>query len=205
MRDFEVLNVIEKNVEDSIIASKEIANAKYYHNTDICNLPLVLEHGILTFRQRKGLAGEKITEEEIYRRSDPAYPTGIDGVSVAYIRDLREMYRGEWNYDPYSKEQSLAFRISSDVKAFPDLTNYFNEAVIQGGVKPKDLRAIEIRLLKELREDHKDLNKLVNLYNYLIDGAIVATSKKLDLIVKDMDYNSCFDTEMIASFKKVRR
>ncbi len=205
MENLKVLKEIEKNVEKSIITSKEIVNAKYYHNTDICNLPLVLEKGILTFRQRKELAGEEITEEEIYRRSDPAYPTGVDGVSVAYIRDLREMYRDEWNYDPYSKECSLAFRVSSDVNAYPDLINYFNEAVILGGVKPEDLKAIEIRLLKELRKDNKNLNKLVDLYNYLIDGSKLAISKRLDLIVKDMDYDSCFDMEKIASFKKIRK
>ena len=82
MENLKVLKEIEKNVEKSIITSKEIVNAKYYHNTDICNLPLVLEKGILTFRQRKELAGEEITEEEIYRRSDPAYPTGIDGTDL---------------------------------------------------------------------------------------------------------------------------
>ena len=40
MENLKVLKEIEKNVEKSIITSKEIVNAKYYHNTDI-NISLV--------------------------------------------------------------------------------------------------------------------------------------------------------------------
>ena len=189
------LEIKEKYIIDYIISTitmnslkmKNIECAKYHHNSSYKHTLSILKDGILSLKklQKKGI--KHFTEEELKILSDTeSHANGIDGISLS-IPKLNDLYKGEEEYDPY-QSQNIDYVISDRVKAMRFTKNYGNEYITYDDILLKDIKSLDFRLIKLIKENKKNnfYKDLIYKYNMLLFAAREIKKRNLDIQLREM-------------------
>ncbi len=173
------------------VQSVEIKEAKYHHNTSYEKTPLVIKNGILSLKEIAILENRTLTQTELNRYNDDCHVNGSNQISLSSLDiDYSTVSKKEWLYDPYFPGDT-DIRISSSVKAYRNSKNYANEYLVDNKVLNNDFRAIDIRILKLIKESIKkekpnDLEEIINNYNNLKEIALELLKCNLDIPLREM-------------------
>ena len=161
-------------------------NARYETGASICT------HGILSLQDLARLGIIEYDEQQFKLFSDTAsHANGVDGISLSLV-GLSDLYKDEDEYTPYIPDM-LDFLITRDIKARRYTTHYGNEFLSQTSILPEQLRSLDIRMLRLIRELEKKPNKkdtetlaIINKYNCLGNIASTLVERKLYLPIREM-------------------
>ena len=184
-------NIIEKKfvleyIKDylntvSLSSTKEIENARYYHNTSYCNVASIITNGILSLEELNKFKIRDDSESFLKTMSDiDSHINGVDSISLSVV-GLTNLYKDEFEYDPFCKN-SVGFVITSDIKAYRTASHYGNEFLAKGIISNDKFRAIDIRLLKLIEQLEKDYN--INSYLYVSYEDVITRFNELRGIAK---------------------
>ena len=208
IRELDVLKCVKENLNILKTNSVNINRGKYHHNTQYDQASSVCRYGILTLADlnKQGLRNDTASFLEIMDDSD-SHANGKNSVSLSVV-GLTDLYIGEPEYNPFSP-YLVDFIISSDVKARRFSGNYGNEFLSFGSISNKDLRAIDIRLLKliKLKEQGLEIpsSEILKKYNALIGIALEMKKQELDIPLREMSDTDGFvlDKEKLSLMRKL--
>lgn len=194
---------------DSRIKTKEVHGIKYHHNRSYYSTSKVAKHGILSMKESYKLGLLDLTEEELKKYSLEDHINGIDHISLASTEiDYSKVRKNEFIYCPISF-YGTDILISNNVKARRVSTHYYNEFLVEDKVLPEEFRALDIRILKEIRDkttkysnymSESVLQDLINKYNNIRQIAMTIIESNLDIPFREMSFeNITLDTAKIAS------
>lgn len=199
------LEYIKENLESLKRGNVEAKNYLYHHNTAYKDAPLIVEHGLLSFKdiQKKGI--KNFTEQQMELAGDiNSHINGNDGISFSVV-GLTDLYKDEYEYDPKSST-AVDFLVSDELSLCRLTTHYGNEYISYKPVLPNLFKSVDIRLIrlvKEALEGSKqiDVQKIIDNYNYLIQTAIAMQTCKLDIPLREMSFedNARLDIEKLSA------
>lgn len=202
---------IEDSIHSCKVNSVEIENAKYHHNTNYEKAPLLIKNGILSLKERALLEQRTISQDELNKYNDDTHVNGSDQISLSSLDiDHSTISKKEWLYDPYMPSD-VDINISSNIKARRNSTNYANEYLVDKKVLNEDFKAIDIRLLKLIKElenkkiDGNKLKKIISNYNDLKKIAFELQKNELDIPLREMsNENITLDLNKVINLPEIK-
>lgn len=202
-----ILEYIRDVLNDCRIKSTEVENARYHHNTSYEKATIAIKQGLLSKNKQNELLNQVLTEREKKLFSDDGHVNGLDNISLSVV-GLKDIYRDEMVYDPYSSIQ-IDILISSDIKAGRNSVNYGNEFLVENEIQNKYFKSIDLRLLKYISEFENGLHSgnlkdLIKKYNYLAGISQALLDNNLDIPMRDMSVeNLTLDKEKVIDLPKI--
>ena len=176
----------------------KIDSKKYHHNTSYKNAPLVCKHGILSLLELNNHGIRKDTQELLQRMDDTdSHINGNDGISLAVV-GLNDLYSYEDEYNPMNPSL-VDFIISNNIKAFRNTLHYGNEYIHYGNIKLESIISLDFRLLEYISIKEKEKiskDKLIEMYNSLLQSAIIIKKLKTGLLIREMSKNNSFGIDI---------
>lgn len=194
----EIVDFIFDTLYSSRINLDKMDNEKYHHNTSYKNAPLVCKHGILSLLELNNNGIRKDTQELLQRMDDiDSHINGNDGISLAVV-GLNDLYSFEDEYNPLNPSV-VDFIISNNIKACRNTLHYGNEYIHYGNIKLESIISLDFRLLEYISLQEKDKiskSKLIEMYNSLLQSAIIIKELKTGLLVREMSKNNSFGIDI---------
>lgn len=200
----EILNRIKKG-------TITINNARYHHNTHYQNAPSICKHGILTLADLNKITNQIHSQEDLKRLNDTeSHINGTNAISLSVV-GLTDLYRDEFEYDPYNPEE-IDFLISSEIKAARTTTNYGNEFLSHQSLTLDKIKAIDIRLLELIeitkesnQKEYYTIKRLIEKYNFLRKIAMILKENNLNIPIREMSFkdNSIINIDELISTPKI--
>lgn len=182
-----VLEYIEKIINDTKKNSIDIEDAKYHHNSSYMNGLSILKNGILSLVELDRLGIRKMSYQTLNVMGDiESHINGNDGISLSVV-GLTDLYRDEFEYDPF-QESLVDFLISNDIKVYRRSIHYGNEYIANKCIEVNKIKSIDIRLLKYLNNiDSKEkIDALIQKYNSLIEMSARIKNCGLNITIREM-------------------
>lgn len=187
---------IKEFIVDTLLSAKEslehIEKAKFHHNTDYKRAPLVCKHGILTLLGQNKIGLRNDSAEMLKRMDDiESHINGNDGISLSVV-GLTDLYADEFEYNPFASNLT-DFIISSDIKAGRRTLHYGNEFIHYGNIVLEKILSLDVRLLEYI-ESNKQISReqLIEMYNSLLESAIIIKETQSNLLLREMSSNHPF-------------
>ena len=171
----DIIDFIFDTLYSSKISLESLENARFHHNTNYKNAPLVCIYGIMPLLELNKIGIRNDSEELLKKMEDTeSHINGNDGISLAVL-GLKDLYSYEDEYNPLDPHV-VDFIISGNIKAHRNTLHYGNEYIYYGSIEPKNILSLDFRLFEyiSLKENkHVSRNKLIEMYNYLLESAII--------------------------------
>lgn len=175
----------------------------YHHNTEYSRLLSALKHGLLSQRELIRLGIFSYSEKVLKLIDDTSsHVNGRDGISLSKV-GLTDLYRDEFEYDPLNSNY-VDILISNSINTFRNGQNYGNEFICESAIQIRHFRAIDIRLLKYIRESvtksDSCLSETIEKYNSLIQVALYLQGRKVPIPLREMsdESNTSLDIEQLS-------
>lgn len=186
------LEYIKENLESLKRGNVEAKNYLYHHNTAYKDAPLIVEHGLLSFKdiQKRGI--KEFTDQQMELVSDiNSHINGDDGISFAVV-GLTDLYKDEFEYDPKCSN-AVDFLVSDELSFCRLTTHYGNEFISYNPVSPDYFKSVDIRLIRLIKEilegrSQTSVQEAVDNYNYLIQTANAMQTFNLDIPLREMSF-----------------
>lgn len=187
--------LIKNIIHDSKTSHKEVKDVKYHHNRSYTSTPTVIKKGILPMSECVKIGVLKVSEVDLKKYNEENHVNGTASVSLASTDvDYSKLYRGEMVYCPFCSH-STDILISSNVKAYRNTTNYYNEFLADVSILSENFRSVDIRILKnfsnnsgchDIGETSANLQKKIEKYNNLRNIALAIIDSGLDIPLREM-------------------
>ena len=143
--------------------------------------------------------GIRNDSEELLKKMDDteSHINGNDGISLAVI-GLTDLYDYEDEYNPL-EPHVVDFIISSNIKAHRNTLHYGNEYIHYGSIESKNILSLDFRILEYISlKGNKQVsrNKLIEMYNSLLESAIIIKQLELGLLLREMSLNNSFGIDI---------
>lgn len=203
-----VYTLIRENLYRCQTAFIEVEGAKYHHNIPYEKTSNAIKHGILSLKEEYLLRGEVLTPEQKIKFSrEGGHINGIDEISLSSMDiDFDNLYRDERIFEPFSS-YSVDILISSCIKAYRITEHYANEYLTANKISNEYFKAIDVRILKHLRNQYvkENIEQAINYYNCLQDIVSAMIELKLDIPLREMsDENITLDKTKILQLPKIK-
>ena len=189
-----IINFIFDTMYSSKISLEKLENARFHHNTNYKNAPLVCRYGIMPLLKLNKIGIRNDSEELLKKMDDTeSHINGNDGISLAVI-GLTDLYDYEDEYNPL-EPHVVDFIISSNIKAHRNTLHYGNEYIHYGSIESKNILSLDFRILEYISlKGNKQVsrNKLIEMYNSLLESAIIIKQLELGLLLREMSLNNSF-------------
>lgn len=200
-----VLEYLKDVLNELIVGSLVVENARYHHNASYKNSISRCLNGILTIADLKNIMN--LNEGTVVKFGDiESHINGNDSVSLAVV-GLDDLYKDEDEYNPFHPDR-VDFLISSDIRAYRSTLHYGNEYLHYGSIGVDKLKAVDIRLLKliqlfERNNSYTSIENVIEKYNYLRE--ISKVIKQLDLPLREMseEKNLLLDNDKLSKLPKL--
>ncbi len=201
-----VLEYIRYTLNDIMIGTSDVTDAKYHHNTQYLLTKSIIKHGILSLEELNKLGIRNYTNDTLKVMDDiESHINGKTGISLSIV-GLTDLYRDEEEYDPY--DSSLVdLLVSSDIKAARNSCHYGNEFVSKKIITPNNIKSVDIRLLQYIESDrYKSIDDIISKYNSLRKIALSIIKRNLDIKFREMsDGNGdIFDIDRLSNIPKIK-
>ena len=184
-------------IYDTLFASKinliKLNDEKYHHNTSYLNAPLVCEYGLLTLLELNRLRIRNDSSDVLNKMNDvESHVNGNNGISLAVL-GMDDLYANEEEYYPLNPNV-VDFIISDRIKASRNTINYGNEYVYNGNISLNNILSLDFRLLEyiNLNKDKYSINKLITMYNSILQSAINIKNRSSFILLREMSANGSF-------------
>lgn len=199
---------INDTINDSSLSPSIVNYAKFHHNTNYCDAPLICKHGILTMMDLNKLGIKNFSDSFLHLMDDiESHANGNDGVSLSIV-GLTDIYPNEDEYNPFMPF-FVDFLVSDEVKAGRCSTHYGNEFVSRTSIGVDKLRSVDIRLLElisSIKPDNtKSIKDVIEKYNHLKEIALAIKEMQLDIPLREMSSrnNTSIDIDKISKQPKL--
>lgn len=201
-----VLEYIRYTLNDIMIGTSDVTDAKYHHNTQYLLTKSIIKHGILSLEELNKLGIRNYTNDTLKVMDDiESHINGKTGISLSIV-GLTDLYRDEEEYDPY--DSSLVdLLVSSDIKAARNSCHYGNEFVSKKIITPNNIKSVDIRLLQYIESDrYQSIDDIISKYNSLRKIALSIIKRNLDIKFREMsDGNGdIFDIDRLSNIPKIK-
>lgn len=185
---------------DTLYSSKIKLNENnldcYHHNTSYSNAPLICKYGILSLNElnRHGIRND--SKELLEKMSDiESHINGINSVSLA-LMGLDDLYKNEYEYNPYNPSL-IDFQISKNIDVSRSSLNYGNEFIHKGNIKVGDIRSLDFRIMKFIKDNPNiSSDLLINMYNSLLQCALNIEENSSNIIMREMSLHNSFQIDI---------
>lgn len=188
---------IKEYVYENLVKGKksEEVDHLYHHNASYKDGLSIVRNGILSLQRLNAIGIRHDSQKVLTEYSNiDTHANGIDGISLSVV-GLTDLYRDEDEYSPYNPDY-LDLLISSSIKTSRYTKHYGNEFITYEDILPKDIRAIDFRLLKLI-----DQEGLEEKYNMIILLSREIKKQKLDIklreMVSEVDLTDFYDKPLI--------
>ena len=201
-----VLEYIRYTLNDIMIGTSDVTDAKYHHNTQYLLTKSIIKHGILSLEELNKLGIRNYTNDTLKVMDDiESHINGKTGISLSIV-GLTDLYRDEEEYDPY--DSSLVdLLVSSDIKAARNSCHYGNEFISKRIITPNNIKSVDIRLLQYIESDrYQSIDDIISEYNSLRKIALSIIKRNLDIKFREMsDGNGdIFDIDRLSNIPKIK-
>ncbi len=205
----EIVEYVYSALDGARYIGKEVQDAKYHHNTSYDTAVSICKYGILTLDDLNKLGIRNDSKRKLEIMGDiESHANGIDSVSLSVV-GLDDLYPNEDEYNPFSP-YLVDFLVTSNIKASRTSIRYGNEFLCRRSINKKELRSVDIRLLKLIelgkkRSDFEFISNIIKNYNYLLGIASELNTQGLDIPLREMSESSIFelDAEKLLSQPKL--
>ena len=197
-----ILEYIRDTINTCEIGKSTIKNAKFHHNSAYTDAPSVIRHGILSLEDLNKLKIISMAEEKLKLFADTdSHINGTSGVSLSVI-GLTDLYKDEDEYDPTSQD-AVDFLVDSSIKARRTSIHYGNEFISQS-IPNNMLRAMDIRLLRDIKQRKCSVEEAIKKYNRVIEAAQEILNNNLQLPIREASHGVReLDVNRIARLRKL--
>ncbi len=198
-----VVDFIEETFEKIGGEESTYIDYKYHHNAMYKDASSICKYGVLSLIDQNTY---KITShsDKVLKTMDDleSHVNGSDNVSLSVV-GLDDIYPGEDEYDP-SSPIFVDFLVSSDIKAKRNSIHYGNE-FLSSSIPRDKIRSLDIRLLKLIRKNPYDIDKILKNYNYLVDAVNVIIDNNLNIPVRECSSDIYeLDIHVIKEYGKIK-
>ena len=194
----DIIEFIRDTLYSSRICLENIENANFHHNTSYKNAPLVCKYGIMPLLELNKIGIRNDSKEFLTIMSDiESHVNGSDGISLSVL-ELKDLYSYENEYNPLNPNV-VDFIISNDITAYRNTFHYGNEYIHYGSIGLEKILSLDCRLLEyiSLKNNRQISNeKLIEMYNYLLESAIMIKKMKSGLLIREMSKNDSFGIDI---------
>ena len=143
--------------------------------------------------------GIRKDSQELLQRMDDtdSHINGNDGISLVVL-GLKDLYSYEDEYNPLASSV-VDFIIPNNIKAYRNTLHYGNEYIHYGNIKLGNIISLDFRLLEYISlKDKKQIsiNKLIEMYNSLLQSAIIIKHLESGLLLREMSVNNSFGIDI---------
>ncbi len=194
----DIIDFIFDTLYSSKISLENLENAKFHHNTNYKNAPLVCRYGIMPLLELNKIGIRNDSKELLKRMDDTeSHINGNDGISLAVL-GLKDLYSYENEYNPLDP-RVVDFIISNNIKAHRNTLHYGNEYIHYGSIELENILSLDFRLLEyiSLKENNQvTRNKLIEMYNCLLEAVINIKQLESGLLLREMSLNNSFGIDI---------
>ena len=201
-----VLEYIRYTLNDIMIGTSDVTDAKYHHNTQYLLTKSIIKHGILSLEELNKLGIRNYTNDTLKVMDDiESHINGKTGISLSIV-GLTDLYRDEEEYDPF--DSSLVdLLVSSDINAARNSCHYGNEFISKRIITPNNIKSVDIRLLQYIESDrYQSIDDIISKYNSLRKIALSIIKRNLDIKFREMSdgKGDIFDIDRLSNIPKIK-
>lgn len=212
LEESEVLDYVEKSINDVMMSPVEVVDDKFHHNTRYDDVVSIIKNGILSGKEQNKLG--IVSDEQLDLFDDiESHVNGSESISLAVV-GMTDLHPDEFEYNPFS-EKHVDILITSDIIARRVSTNYGNEYLTDNCIMTDKFCAIDTRLLAYIEAIRArclnepigvSINQVLKNYNNLKKMALLLKDRDLDIPLREMSskIGSTLDIDKLSSKPKVK-
>lgn len=193
-----------KDILNDLKLRQTIINDRYHHNSSYKDASSICKHGILSMQKLNDLGITNYTKEFLDKMNDiESHINGKDKVSLSVV-GLSDLYKDEFEYNPYNPN-FVDFVVSNEIKARRSNFHYGNE-FLADSINIDKIKSVDIRILQlidEIKSDSKNIQDIIDKYNYLKDIGKAIKQFNLDIPLREMSSNFDIDIDKLSNNPKV--